>query len=130
MITPLLTPFFYVVVCSIAALLLLSVFLSLFRVRASLTLRGLRAAHAIQYFTMVNNNTNNSTNCVSGRSFVSDEDFVVTIFGRQNMSKLVHTMTTVVSGRPASPPIHTRLSDTKYFDRTLQQDLVFACVGL
>ena len=119
MITPLLTPFFYVVVCSIAALLLLSVFLSLFRVRASLTLRGLRAAHAIQYFTMVNNNTNNNTNRVSGSSFLSDEEFVVIRLGGQNISKPVHTMTKVVSGCTASPPIHSRLSDIKYFDRNL-----------
>ena len=101
----------------VAALLLLSVFLSLFRVWASLTFCNLRAPHAICYSTMVNNNNNNSTNHVFSNSFMSDEEFVVTRFVRQNMSKLVRTMTTVVSSCPASPPIHTRLSDTKYFDK-------------
>ena len=66
---------------------------------------------------MVNNNNNNSTNRVSGSSFMSDEEFVVIRLGGQNMSKPVHTMTTVVSGCTASPPIHSRLSGTKYFDR-------------
>lgn len=56
---------------------------------------------------MVNNNNNNSTNRVSGSSFMSDEEFVVIRLGGQNMSKPVHTMTTVVSGCTASPPIHT-----------------------
>ena len=73
---------------------------------------------------MVNNNNNNSTNRVSGSSFLSDEEFVVIRLGGQNMSKPVHTMTKVVSGCTASPPIHSRLSDTKYCDSTSEFTLL------
>ena len=66
---------------------------------------------------MVNIHNNDSSSRVSGSSFLSDEEFVVIRLGRKNMSKPVHTMTTVVSGCTASPPIHSRLSGTKYFDR-------------
>ena len=73
---------------------------------------------------MVNNNNNNSTNRVSGSSFPSDEEFVVIRLGRKNMSKPVHTMTTVVSGCSDSPQIHSRLLDTKYCDSTSEFTLL------
>ena len=73
---------------------------------------------------MENNNNNNSTNRVSGSSFMSDEEFVVIRLGGQNMSKLVHAMTTLVSGCTASPSIHSRLSDTKYCDSTSEFTLL------
>ena len=72
---------------------------------------------------MVNNNTNNNTNRVSGSSFLSDEEFVVIRLGGQNMSKPVHTMTKVVSGCTASPPNPVDF-DTKYCDSTSEFTLL------
>ena len=65
---------------------------------------------------MVNNNNDNSTNHVLA-TVLCQKGICCYKTCQTKMSKLVDTMTTVVSGRPASPPIHTRLSDTKYFDR-------------